>query len=414
MPATPELAKTGTAPRAQGGAPTSDDIALTPLWLRVLASWSWRLLVIVAVVALLWVASARLSQVVVPLLLALLFTSGLSPMTAWLEKKGWPRWLGSLTALLAMIVVFAGLLTLVGAQIVQQWPKLAEEATKGISGLFTWLATGPLQISESQVDTWIDQALQAIQNSTNQIASGLASAGSTIGSIFAGLAICLFTTFFFLKDGARIAAAFEKIIPDQALVAVEPAVRGGWTSLAAYVRAAVIVAGIDGVGAGLGALILGSNLWVAITAFTFVCSFIPLLGATIAGTVATAVVLVTLGPIKAIIMLVVFVAVMSIEAHVLQPLLLGRAVEIHPLIVLLGISAGAIIAGIPGALFAIPLVAFVNGCIKGSEGIFAADHERRLPTLPWLGRAEDDPDEPSPERFGSRFRFPRPGSKLEL
>ena len=121
-------------------------------------------------------------------------------------------------------------------------------------------------------------------------------------------------------------------------------------------RAAVTVAAIDGVGAGLGALILGSNLWVAITAFTFVCSFIPLLGALIAGTVAVVVTLVTLGWVKAIVMLVIFVLVMNIEANVLQPLLLGRAVEIHPLLVLLGISAGAIVAGVAGALFAIPLI----------------------------------------------------------
>ena len=219
-------------------------------------------------------------------------------------------------------------------------------------------------------------------------------------------------SFFFLKDGRGIVGVFEKVIPDYALATIEPAARGGWTSLSSYVRAAVIVAGIDGVGAGLGALILGSNLWLAITAFTFVCSFIPLLGATIAGAVATIVVLVTLGPVKAVIMLAIFVAVMSIEANVLQPLLLGRAVEIHPLLVLLGISAGAIIAGIAGALFAIPLVAFATGCIRGAEGVFASDDVgmRRANLPKWVPQGGEGD---TPERSGSRFKLPRTPSRFD-
>ena len=144
------------------------------------------------------------------------------------------------------------------------------------------------------------------------------------------------------------------------------------------------------------------------------CSFIPLLGALIAGAVATVVVLVTLGPVKAVVMLGIFIAVMNIEANVLQPLLLGRAVEIHPLIVLLGISAGAIIAGIPGAFFAIPLVAFITGSTRGAEGVLAQIQPRRRPTFRLPARPADQgaPDE-SPQRPGSWFRLPRPPSRLD-
>lgn len=400
----------------------SDDIRLTPIWLRVLASWGWRILVLAAVVALLWVAGQKMSQLVVPLLLAVLITSGLQPVTNWFEKRGFPRWLGSLTAILAMMAVLTGLLTLVGAQIAAQWSELTDAATKGFTGLLEWLATGPLQISDEQVDEWINQIIQVVQDSRNQIATALAAAGGRIGAFFAGFATCLFAAFFFLKDGRRIAGAFEKVIPSYTLTTVEPAVRGGWTSLTSYVRAAVVVAAIDGVGAGLGALILGSNLWLAIMSFTFVCSFVPLLGATVAGAVATLVVLVTLGPIKAAIMLVIFVAVMSIEANVLQPLLLGRAVEIHPLMVLLGIAAGAILAGVPGAFFAIPLVAFITGSVRGVEGVFVSDDmaNRKL-TIPWRPprrpRAANPQSEPeagdTPERSGSWFRLPRSASRFD-
>lgn len=408
MPATPQTKPDSAAPTA------NDEKTYTPVWLRVMAAWGWRLLVVCAVIALLWMIGAKMSQLVIPLLMALLITSGLSPLTTALQKRGMPRWAGSLISMLLLVVVVLGLLTVVGAQIATQWPQLTEAATKGFSDLVVWLGTGPLQISDTQVDAWLDQGLKALQESRNQIASGLATFGGRIGAFFAGLATCLFAAFFFLKDGRQIAGSFEKLLPAYAQTAVEPAVRGGWTSLASYVRAAVTVAAIDGIGAGLGALILGSNLWLAITAFTFVCSFVPLLGATIAGAVATVVVLVTLGPVKAAIMLVIFVAVMSIESNVLQPILLGRAVEIHPLTVLLGIAAGAIIAGIAGALFAIPAVAFVTGAVRGAEGIFAREEPlkpgwRRRP--PRAEHEEESGD--TPERQGSWFRLPKRASKLD-
>lgn len=412
--------------------PESDDLRFTPIWLRIIASWGWRLLVLAAVIALFWIIGQKMSQLVIPLLLAVLITSGLQPFANWLEARQLPRWAAALIALLAMVLVLMGLLTVVGAQIATQWPQLTSEAIRGFQSLLEWLGSGPLKIDQAQIDGLITQMWDLVQQSRSKIATGLAAAGGRVGAFFAGLATCVFAAFFFLKDGRNIAGAFEKVIPNYALVGIEPAVRGGWMSLASYVRAAVIVAAIDGVGAGLGALILGSNLWLAITAFTFVCSFVPLLGATIAGAVATVVVLVTLGPVKAIIMLVVFVLVMSIESNVLQPLLLGRAVEIHPLMVLLGIAAGAILAGIPGALFAIPLVAFITGCVRGAEGVFVSDDrdERRV-NVPWrVGRnaAEGDETEPrrvhmpwrsgrrtsaepsdTPERPGSWFRLPGRG-----
>ncbi|WIY81869.1 AI-2E family transporter [Propionimicrobium sp. PCR01-08-3] len=358
-------------PSPTSGTSQSDDIFFTPKWLRIGASWGWRLLVLAAVTVVLWQIGAKMSQIVVPLILALLFTSGLGGFCEWLVSKGWPRWAGSITALLAFLLVIAGLLVVVGAQVALQWSQLANAATQGVEGLLNWLASGPLHVSASQVNDLIDKIVSYVQDSAQNIATGvaggLASAGSTIGSLFAGLATCLFATFFFLKDGSRITGTAREIVPTHAMGAMEPSLRGGWASLSSYVKAAVIVAGVDGVGAGLGALLLGSNLWLAITAFTFVCSFVPLLGAIVAGAVATLVVLVTLGFTKAVIMLIVFVGVMTLESHVLQPLVLGKAVEIHPLIVLLGISAGAIVAGISGALFAIPLVAFISGCIRGQK-----------------------------------------------
>lgn len=366
-----------TTENARPGA--SDDIVLTPLWLRVTASWGWRLIVLCAVAVVIWNIGTTLSQLTVPLLIAILITAGFSPFTTMLARHRWPKWASAAVSLLLLVVVVVGLIGIVGAQIASQWDQLVTTATSGASALVNWLFTGPLNISQEQVDGWLAEVTNLIQTYQSQIASALTAAGGRIGAFLAGLVTCLFASFFFLKDGNRIAQAFNRIIPPSVRDRVEPSVWGGWTALASYVRAAVTVAAIDGIGAGLGALILGSNLWIAIIAFTFICSFVPIIGAIVAGAVATIVVLVTLGPVKALIMLGVFIAVMNIEANLLQPLLLGRAVEIHPLLILLGITAGSILAGIPGALLAIPAVAFVTGCVRGAEGVFIDDdkEERR-------------------------------------
>ncbi|EPD33164.1 AI-2E family transporter [Propionimicrobium lymphophilum] len=336
----------------------------TPKALKVGAAWSWRFLAIAGAVAVLWWLGSYLSVVVVPVILAVMVTAGLAPLQRTFIKWRWPSWLAALTPMLIIFLIFCGLVTLVGAQIAGQWRMLVDQAVLGFGGVVKWLGDGPLHVSQDQINDLLNQAIHAANNSRQQIASAAASAGSSVGKFFAGAATCVFATFFFMKDGRRFMNKAAHRLPVYAQKSFVPAVRNGWKSLVVYMRAAVIVAGIDGVGAGIGALVLGSNMWLAILVLTFICSFVPLVGAFVAGTIATVVVLVTLGFWKAVIMLVVFVAVMSIESHVLQPMILGRAAEIHPLLVLLGIAVGSILAGIAGALFAIPIVAFLSGMIR--------------------------------------------------
>lgn len=336
----------------------------TPRILRILASWSWRLILVCAVVVGIWWLGGKLGPVVVPVLLAVMVTAALSPVNRFFVSRRWPRWASAASSMLITLIVLAGLLTLVGTQIASQWSMLVVNATQGFQGVLSWLGEGPLHIGTDQMQDWFDQFLQTMRNSQQQIAGAVATAGSKIGQFFAGAATMLFATFFFLKDGQAISAAAGRMLPDYARETIVRPCLHGWDSLVIYMRAAVTVAFIDGVGAGVGALILGSNMWLAILVLTFILSFVPLLGALTAGSIAVVVVLVTLGPIKAIIMLVIFVAVMSIEAHVLQPMILGRAADIHPLVVLLGISVGSILAGVAGALFAIPFVAFVSGVLR--------------------------------------------------
>ena len=360
-PDDPALSPAGR--RRTGTDPGGED-SLVPRSLRAAAAWSWRLLAVAAAGGLVWWVGGELSEVVVPLMAALLLSAALAPLNSFLRKHRWPAWASSLFSLFVLVLILGGLLTLVGTQIAVQWRELTQQAVRGLQSFLTWLGTGPLHISHEQVNGWLEQARQRLVTSQNEIAKVAAAAGSSIGRFFTGLAMALFATFFFLKDAPMMSAGIKASVPKGSRAALIPGLDAGWHSLVSYVHAAVIVAAVDGVGAGLGALFLGSNLWLAITALTFVCAFIPIVGALLSGAVAVLVTLVTLGLVKAIIMLVVFIGVMELEAHILQPLLLGRAVSIHPLLVLVGIAVGINVAGIVGGVFAIPIVAFATGVVR--------------------------------------------------
>jgi predicted PurR-regulated permease PerM len=175
--------------------------------------------------------------------------------------------------------------------------------------------------------------------------------------VLTGLFLTLFTTYFFLAQGTSIWAWLVRLLPREARRPIDEAGRRGWVTLTAFVRATIIVAFTDALGIGLGALILGVPLVLPLAVLVFLAAFVPVVGALISGSVAVLVALVAVGPVKALIMLGVVIAVQQLESHVLQPFLLGRAVSVHPLAVILGIAAGALTAGILGALFAVPLVA---------------------------------------------------------
>lgn len=335
-----------------------------PAGIRTAAGWSWRLLLIAGLIWLVAYIVAQLSEVTIPLFVAILFTAALWPLKSWLMRHHVPRGLAVLASLLTVVVIVFGILTLVGAQIVNQWDQLSTEAVHSFDQFLGWLATSPLQITNTQISGWIQAARDWVNNSQAAITKYAASIGVSVGHFFAGTALAIFALVYFLLEGPKVAGSVSVLIPRRSRPRIMNAALSGWTAMVAYVRAAVTVAAVDGLGALIGAAAVGSSMWLAIGALTFLCAFIPLVGAIIAGVVATGVVLVTLGWVKALIMLAVFVAVLEIEGHVLQPFLLGKAVSIHPLAVLYGIAVGTILGGIVGALFTVPLLAFGNAFVR--------------------------------------------------
>ena len=341
-----------------------DEPGSVPDGMRVAAGWAWRILVLGAFVYYLGHVLSALTEVLTPLILALLFTAAFWPLKNALVRAAIPRGLAAAACLLTLPVLVAGIVLLVSMQITTQWTQLSNEAIGSFNQLVGWLRNGPLHITNTQIDGWLTSASNWVKLSQGTIAGYAATVGSQVSRFLAGMALALFAMFYFLYDGHQLARAMSVLVPGRSRIRFMDAAGHGWIALVAYVRAAVIVAAVDGLGALLGAAGIGSSMWLAIGALTFLTAFIPLVGAYISGTVATGVVFVTLGPWRALIMVIVFILVMAIEAHVLQPFLMGKAVSLHPLAVLYGIAIGVIVGGFIGALFTVPFMAFANAFVR--------------------------------------------------
>lgn len=338
-----------------------------PQGLVTAAAWSWRVLAVAAVLALLWWLLTYFSAVSVPIGIAILLTALLTPLKRLFLNWKWPRGLAAAGCLVALALVVIGVFAAIGTQVAREWPELWREAAAGIQSLVSWLATGPLQIDAAQLNGYLNQFTQWVNDSRAELAAVAAKAGVGVGHFFAGLAIALIATFFFLASGDRIWTSILKLVPRHYQVATDRASASGWVSLVAYMRAQMLVALVDAAGILIGALALGLPMAWALFALTFVAAFVPVVGAVLAGTVACALALVTHGPVSALIMLAITVVVMEAEGHFLQPILLGRAVQLHPLAVLLGLAVGATLAGIVGALLVIPVLAFFTAFIRGLD-----------------------------------------------
>ena len=330
-----------------------------PRGLTVAAGYAWRIGVIGLIGFALFHVLAYFSLIAVPVGLSLLLTAMLYPLVRLLRGWGWPPALVSILSLLFLILVVAGLLTFVGTQVASEWPALLDQSRVGFQSLVDWLATLPFGIDQARLNEWITQGTAWLQTQASSIAGAAASVGSAFGNFFAGLATALVATFFFAYQGRRIfSSAVDVVVPRHYRESVDGAALRGWNSLVAYMRSAVIVAAVDAAGVALAALLLQVPLVAALFALTFFLSFIPIVGATVAGFVAVMLALVTHGWVSALIMLGAVILVMQLESTFLQPLVMGKAVNLHPLAVLLGITAGAVISGILGALVAIPILAF--------------------------------------------------------
>jgi putative heme transporter len=317
------------------------------------------LILLVALVAVLWVIK-RLEVIFVPVALALILAALLLPGVDWLDQHRVPRGWAVMLLLLSGFSVIGGILAFVVSQFIEGLPQLVEQVSKSINSMRDWLTEGPLHLSQQQIDQASKSAVEALRNNQNRITSGALSTTRTITEIVTGAFVVLFTLIFFLYGGRNIYRFVTQIFPISVREKVRAAGVAGFGALIGYVRATFLVALVDAVGIGTGLAIMSVPLALPLASLVFLGAFIPLVGAVISGFLAVVVALIAKGWIYALITLGVVIAVQQLEAHVLQPLVMGRAVSIHPLAVILGISTGGVLAGIVGALLAVPTIAFVD------------------------------------------------------
>jgi putative heme transporter len=342
---------------------TVPDGSVTP-FVRKTAAWSWRLLVIfAAIVAVLWTVK-KLELIVVPVALATLLAALLLPVVYLRDGRPPPRGGAVTLVLLGGIAVVGGILTFVVSQFIEGAPALVEQVSTSIKGVGDWLTRGPLHLNQEQIENARKSAVEALQNNQEKLTSGALSTAGTVTEIVTGALLVLFTLIFVLHGGRNIYGFVTKIFPENVRERVRDAGRAGFRSLIGYVRATFLVALVDAVGIGTGLAIMGVPLALPLASLVFLGAFVPLVGAVIAGFFAVVVALIAKGWIYALITLGLIIAVQQLEAHVLQPLVMGRAVSIHPLAVVLAIAGGGVLAGIVGALLAVPTVAFLNSAVR--------------------------------------------------
>ncbi|PWC02942.1 AI-2E family transporter [Agromyces badenianii] len=331
-----------------------------PFGVQLAAGWSWRLLLIGGVLAVVVFLIIQLRLIVIPILVAVLIGALLVPFSSFLQRHRWPKWLAVTTAMLSALVVVGGLLTLGITQIVRGSDELAAQSLVAWDRFREWLLEGPFHITETQLNDWVAQIVESVQQDSGLLVSGALSLSSSLGHFLAGMLLALFATLFILIDGRGIWNWIVGIFPRRGRVAIDHAGQAGWATLQNFVKVQILVATIDAIGIGLGAFFLGVPLAVPIAILVFLGSFIPIVGAVATGALAVFVALVYNGPVIALVMLGIVLLVQQVEGHVLQPLIMGTAVKVHPLGVVVAVATGSLLAGIPGALFAVPVAAVVN------------------------------------------------------
>ncbi|GAA4371772.1 AI-2E family transporter [Agromyces bauzanensis] len=339
-----------------------------PYGMRLAAAWSWRLLLVGGVLAVVIFLIFQLRFIIIPILVAVLLGALLVPFSQFLQRHRWPRWLAIAVAMLAALTVVGGLLTLGITQIVRGLDDLAAQSLVAWDEFKALLLVSPLHITETQLNDFVDQVFASAQADSNVLLSGALSAGSTVGHFLAGMLLALFATIFVLIDGRGIWTWIVGVFPRRARAAVDGAGNAGWATLQNFVKVQVLVAAIDAVGIGLGAFFLGVPLAVPIGILVFLGSFIPIVGAVVTGGLAVFVALVYNGWVIALIMLGIVLLVQQVEGHILQPLIMGTAVKVHPLGVVTAVATGSLLAGIAGALFAVPVAAVANVMINYIAG----------------------------------------------
>ena len=370
---------------------------------RWVTDWALRLAIILVAAWLLSQIGGALWVGILPILLALIVSTVLWPPTNWMVRHKVPKALAALLSIVGALGLVSGVIALIAPSIIEQSVQLADQASEAIGEIQDWLRGPPLHIRDEQLDSVLNELTSFLQDSGDQIATGVFSGVTAVGSVVITLILVLVLTFFFIKDGPRFLPFVRRMSGRTAGRHLTEVLTRSWNTLGGFIRAQAIVSFVDAFFIGLALVILGVPLAWALAVITFLAGFIPIVGAFTAGALAVLIALVANSFTTAVIVLVVIVLVQQLEGNILQPILQSRAMNLHPGVILLGVAAGSTLFGIIGAFLAVPVLAVVavalrymneqidlrTGDVTASDLASATD-EGRLTA--WLG-----------EMSGSRF-----------
>jgi len=367
-------AEAALAANKSAGPPPAQTVL--PRWLVTGGAWAWRLLALGIVGYFVLKFILRIEVVVLPIMAALVFTALLRPLMMFFQRHGLSRLLATWVAFLIALLAILGIGTLVVYRATVEWHTLVKDLSATSEKVRHWLSTGPLHLKDKDLADLQHKAVAQLNQHRGAIVNGVVSGASVLAEVLAGIVLTAFITFFFLYDGERIWRFVTSPFRSRTAERVDRAALAAWTTLSGYIRGSVIIATIHGLAMGITLSILGVPLVAPLTLLVFITSFVPLVGVLVGGGLAVFVTMGTQGVTAGVILLAVLVVEHQAEGHLLQPIIMGRYVQLHPLAIALALTAGTILEGVIGAIVAVPLVAMFHAAwphLRESELVVAPD-----------------------------------------
>lgn len=343
-----------------------------PRWLAVFGAWGWRLLAGLAAVTAVLFILLQLYIIVVPAVLSLLFAAALEPAVSWLRRRRWPSWLATIAVFVAVAAVVAALGYWFGVRLAGQFDELVTQLQRAWDDLRTWLVSGPLGLTEQRIDQFLQQVSSL--GTDGAVLSQLAGRARQLTEVLGALALVFVFTFFILKDGPQIGSWILDRAPDRYREDLRAFGGRGQFVLRRYLIGTAAVGVVDAVLLALALVVLGVPLVLPLTVITFFGAFLPVVGAFASGALAALVGLVAGGPQTALLVILAAVAVQQIEGNIAQPVIVGEAVSLHPIVTLSAVTAGLFLAGVLGGVLAVPTVAVVSQIAEW----YGSRHDDRL------------------------------------
>jgi len=316
---------------------------------------AWRLLGIGAVVVAAWLLARQLLPVLIPLVVAVLLAALLRPVAKRLQSRGAGPGLSAAAAILVLIGVIVLIALLIVPSVVDRASELGSNVEQGLREVAYTVAADVGGVERPAVDRAIDEAIQSVGDSRSDIAGGILAGATALAQALGALVLVLFLCFFLIKDGSSIARWAVSLAPRSSRAELEEVIRLSWDGLGTFARGVVFVASVDAIFVGLALLLVGVPLVLPLAVLTWLAAFFPIIGAIAAGAAAVLVALVSEGPGAAGIIALAILVVQQVEGNILYPAVVGPRVHLHPIAVLLAVTIGATIGGIPGAFLAVPV-----------------------------------------------------------